>query len=169
MELNDILHSMARVNQLIEHEDYSCYIKKIDDLEKERQFCKHGFEHGLNVARIAYAYMLESGEAILLKEAVYAAAFLHDIGRWVEYETGEDHAKVSARLALPLLEACRFAPETVQMILSGIREHRQHYAENLSRLGEALALADDWARDCRHCFAQSQCHKFNPAMKLIIY
>jgi HD superfamily phosphodiesterase len=160
---------MACVNQLLEHEDYIRYIEKIDELEKERLFCKHGFEHGLNVARIAYAYMLEKGEAILLKEAVYAAAFLHDIGRWVEYETGEDHAEASARLALPLLEACSFTPEDVQMILAGIREHRLHGEDNLTPLGEALALADDWARDCRHCSVQNQCHKFNPGMKLIVY
>jgi len=164
-----MLHSMTRVNKLLEHEDYICYIEKIDEVEKERFFCKHGFEHGLNVARIAYAYMLEKGETILLKEAIYSAALLHDIGRWVEYETGEDHAKVSARLALPLLEVCGFALEDIQMILTGIREHRQHREDNLTPLGEALALADDWSRDCRHCSAQNQCHKFNPAMKLIIY
>jgi len=164
-----MLHSMARVNQLLEHEDYIRYIDKIDKLERERLFCKHGYEHGLNVARIAYAYMLEQGEAILLKEAVYAAALLHDIGRWVEYETGEDHAEVSARLALPLLETSGFTPVTVQMILTGIREHRKHCEDHLSLLGEALALADDWARDCRRCSAQGQCYKFNPAMKMIRY
>ena len=163
------MYSMSRVNLLLEHQDYISYIQKINDLEKERPFCKHGFEHGLNVARIAYGYMLERGEALPLKEAIYAAALLHDIGRWVEYETGEDHAMVSARLALPLLEVCRFTPEAIQVILTGISEHRQHYANNLSPLGEALSLADDWARDCRHCSAQSQCHKFDPAMKLIIY
>ncbi len=159
---------MARVNQLLEHEDYIRYIEKIDELEKERCFCKHGFEHGLNVARIAYAYMLEKGEALLLKQEVYAAAFLHDIGRWVEYETGEDHALVSARLALPLLEVCRFSPEAVQMILTGIREHRRHGEDNLSYMGEALALADDWSTDCRQCSVQNQCYKFNTAMKLIM-
>ena len=164
-----MLHSMARVNQLLEHEDYIRYIEKINELEKKRCFCKHGFEHGLNVARIAYAYMLEKGEAGSLKEVIYAAAFLHDIGRWVEYETGEDHAEVSARLALPLLEACSFASESVQMILTGIREHRQHSEDNLTPLGEAMALADDWSRDCRQCRAQNQCYKFNPAMKLIMY
>ena len=160
---------MARVNQLLGHQDYLYYLEKIDDLEEKRPFCKHGFEHGLNVARIAYGYLLEKGEATLSKEAIYAAAFLHDIGRWVEYETGEDHSKVSAHLALPLLEACGFDPETVQIILTGIREHRQHSSDNLTLLGEALALADDWARDCRHCSAQNQCHKFDPEMTLIIY
>jgi len=168
-EWDDILHSMARVNRLLEYEDYIHYMEKISRFEKERHFCKHGFEHGLNVARVAYAYLLEKGEGILPKELVYAAAFLHDIGRWVEYQTGEDHAEVSARLALPLLEACQFSAEDIQVILQGIREHRRSPEDNLSRLGEALARADDWARDCRHCSAQTLCYKFNQVMKQIVY
>ena len=160
---------MARVNQLLDHEDYISSMEKIDVLEKERLFCKHGFEHGLNVARIAYAYLLESGERLLPKESVYAAAFLHDIGRWVEYETGEDHAEASARLALPLLEACSFSLNDIQVILKGIREHRRHPEGNLTLLGAALALADDWARDCRHCSVQALCYKYNQAMNQVMY
>ncbi|MDR3543184.1 MAG: HD domain-containing protein [Desulfosporosinus sp.] len=144
-------------------------MEKINGLEKERRFCKHSFEHGLSVARVAYAYMLETREVILPKEVVYAAGFLHDIGRWVEYQTGEDHAEASARLALPLLEACRFSSEDIQVIVQGIREHRRHPGDNLTPLGEALALADDWARDCRHCSAQTLCYKFDDAMKQIMY
>jgi len=168
-EWDNILQSMARVNQLLEHEDYIHYMEKIDGLEKERPFCKHGFEHGLNVARISYAYLLEKGESFLPKESVYAAAFLHDIGRWVEYETGEDHAEASARLALPLLEACEFSSENIHVILKGIREHRRHHEDNLTLLGAALALADDWARDCRHCSAQARCYKYNQVMNQVMY
>lgn len=168
-ERNNILHSMTRVNQLLEQEDYICYMEKIDVLEKERLFCKHGFEHGLNVARIAYAYLLEKGELLFPKESVYAAAFLHDIGRWVEYETGEDHAEASSRLAIPLLEACQFSSGDTQVILTGIREHRRHHEDNLTLLGEALALADDWARDCRHCSVQALCYKYNKTMNQVMY
>jgi len=164
-----MLHSMARVNQLLDHEDYICYMEKINTLEKERRFCKHGFEHGLSVARIAYAYLLEKGVASLSKETIYAAALLHDIGRWVEYQTGEDHAEASARLALPLLEKCNFRPEDILAILEGIREHRRHEDDNLTLLGEALAIADDWSRDCRNCSAQTLCYKFKPTMKQIVY
>jgi len=160
---------MSRVNQILEHEEYIYYVEKIDKLEKERHFCKHGFEHGLNVARIAYAYLLEQGELIFTKECIYAAAFLHDIGRWVEYETGEDHAEASARLALPLLEACQFGGDEIQVIIKGILEHRRHHEDNLSLLGAALALADDWARDCRHCSVQVLCHKYHQDMNLVVY
>lgn len=160
---------MARVNQLLDLEDYCCYIEKIECLEKERRFCKHGFEHGLNVARIAYAYILEKGEMIIPKEVVYAAAFLHDIGRWAEYETGEDHAEVSVRLAFPLLEMSGFRLEETQVIIQGIREHRRHKEEDLTPLGEALARADDWSRDCRRCTVQTLCYKFSQDMKQITY
>jgi len=160
---------MTRVNQLLDHKDYINYIEKIDRLERERHFCKHGFEHGLNVARIAYAYLLEKREWLLPKESVYAAAFLHDIGRWLEYETGEDHAEASSRLALPLLEACEFSSSDIQVILTGIREHRRHHEDNLTRLGEALSLADDWARDCRHCSVQPLCYKYTHAMNEVVY
>lgn len=167
--MGNILQSMSRVNKLLEHKDYISYMTKIEVLEKERLFCKHGFEHGLNVARIVYAYLLEKGEIPLLKEIVYAAAFLHDIGRWREYESGEDHAEASARLALPLLEACRFSDEDTKVILKGIREHRRQPESNLTPLGAALALADDWERDCRHCSVQGQCYKFNKAMNQVVY
>lgn len=166
---DEVLHSMARVNQIIENADYVSYMAKIEDLEMERRYCKHGFDHGLNVARIAYAYILERGELILSKEGIYAAALLHDIGRWVEYQTGEDHAEVSARLALPLLEMCNFNSESIQIIITGIREHRRHCDGNLTPLGKALAIADNWSRDCRYCTMQQQCHKFKPEMKRIMY
>jgi len=167
--VGNINPSMARVNQLLDLEDYISFMDKIDALEKERIFCKHGFAHGLNVARIAYAYLLEKGELLLPKETVYAAAFLHDIGRWLEYETGEDHAEASARLALPLIKACQFSLHETHVILSGIREHRRDPEDDLTPLGEALALADDWARDCRHCSVQTQCYKHNKVMNLVIY
>ena len=163
------MHSMARVNQILENADYLSYMEKIEDLEKGRPYCKHGFDHGLSVARIAYGYLLERGELPLSKEGVYAAALLHDIGRWVEYQTGEDHAEVSARLALPLLEESNFSSEDIPVILTGIREHRRHHDGNLTLLGEALAIADDCSRDCRHCAMQTHCHKFKPEMKLIVY
>lgn len=164
-----MLHLMTRVNKLLDHEDYIVYMEKIYDLEKERIFCKHGFEHGLSVARIAYTYILEKAEHGLEKEVIYAAALLHDIGRWVEYQTGEDHAEASARLAIPILVECGFSSEDIMVILLGIKEHRRHHDDGLSILGEALAAADDWARDCRSCSVQTQCYKFSPEMKRIVY
>ena len=160
--------SMARVNDLIDNPAFQRHMTKIQQLERERKFCKHGFEHGLTVARIANAYLLEQGENIG-RELVYAAALLHDIGRWAEYETGEDHAQASASLAKPILQECGFNPEEIQVIIQAISEHRSHADDNLSPLGKALALADDWARDCRQCSMKTECHKFGDSMLRITY
>ncbi|GAB6172522.1 HD domain-containing protein [Paradesulfitobacterium aromaticivorans] len=163
------MSSMNRVNNLIDHPEFQQHLEKIEELERERKFCKHGFEHGLAVARIANAYLLEEGANKLGREVVYAAALLHDIGRWVEYETGKDHAEASAELAAPILAACGFAGTEIEMIAQGIREHRLHRQEGLSPLGQALALADDWARDCRNCAARTDCYKFGDSMLRITY
>jgi len=165
---------MSRLDRIIENEDFGHYLEKIDVLERERYFCKHGFDHALTVARIAYVYLLEQGQESspaepLPREVVYAAGLLHDIGRWVEYQTGEDHAEAGARLAQPILRACGYNPAEEACILTAIREHRRHGQNGLSRLGQALALADDWARECRQCPVRSVCHKFKREMLKIVY
>lgn len=160
---------LPRVNNLIENPLYKNYLIKISKAEKKRKYCKHDFEHGLTVARIAYAFLLEHGETCLDKEVIYIAALLHDIGRWVEYETGEDHAQASVALAQPLLEEHGFDPGEIEVIVKAIAEHSKHSSENLSVLGRSLALADNWARDCRGCKAKDSCYKFTEEMKQIVF
>lgn len=160
---------MKRINRLIQRQDYQKHLQKTYDLEQTRVYCKHGFDHLLAVARIAYIYLLEQGEYSLQKELVYTAALLHDLGRWVEYQTGEDHAEASARLALPLMEEEGFSHEEIDLIQKAILEHRKHGDAHLSTLGTALAKADDWARDCLNCTARQTCHKFSPEMMEISY
>nr|WP_236006098.1 HD domain-containing protein [Paradesulfitobacterium ferrireducens] len=162
------MSSMKRVNDLIDHPEFQRHLEKTEEMERERKFCKHGFEHGLAVARIAHAYLLEKGTKPE-REVVYAAGLLHDIGRWLEYETGKDHALASAELARPILAACGFSGSEIGIIEQGIREHRLHGQPGLSALGEALALADDWARDCRSCTARADCYKFGDSMLRITY
>ncbi|KLU62035.1 bifunctional uridylyltransferase/uridylyl-removing enzyme [Peptococcaceae bacterium CEB3] len=155
---------MRRLNELIQSPAYQASLAKTAAREKERVYCKHGFDHLLAVARIAYAYLLERKETDYSREIVYAAALLHDLGRWVEYQTGEDHASAGARLAEPLLKASGFDARESALILTAIKEHRRKGEKDLSPLGEALALADDWSRECRDCGAQNACHKFSPTM-----
>lgn len=160
---------LPRVNKLIDNPLYKKYLLKIAEAEKKRKYCKHDFDHGLAVARIAYAFLLEQGETCPEKEVIYTAALLHDIGRWVEYETGEDHAQASAALARPLLEESGFNPEEIKVIGRAIAEHSRHGSENLSVLGRSLALADNWARDCRSCQAKDNCYKFTQEMRQLVF
>ena len=73
--------------------------------EKDRKFCKHGWEHLMDVARIAYILNLERGYG-LNRDQVYAAALLHDCGRYLELEQDIPHEKAGARLAKQILREC---------------------------------------------------------------
>lgn len=159
--------SMTRVNRIIQHERFDEYRLRNEVAEAQRIYCRHGADHGLNVARIAYIYLLEQ-RASVDKEIIYAAGLLHDIGRWVEYETREDHALASARLARSILEECDFNHEEMETILWAIQEHRLKPNEASSPLGQALALADDWARDCKQCKSKSTCYKYTRVMEELV-
>lgn len=73
------------------------------------------------------------------KEIIYAIGLLHDIGRWVEYEGGEKHNKASYKLSLDILKECDFNKEEIEIILSGILNHRNSEAEGLDKI---IYLAD---------------------------
>lgn len=160
--------SVPRVNKILEHPLFKEYTSKNALAEEQRVFCRHGFDHGLAVARIAYIFLLEEGRTTLPKEVVYASAVLHDLGRWLEYEKGEDHALLGAELGKPILIECGFDSKEVDIISQGIREHRLNPEGDLSLLGKALAYADDWARDCRSCASKATCYKYSPGMDEII-
>lgn len=162
---------MERINSIVQGAAFQEYLARTLLGEKERIYCKHGMDHLLSVARIAYAYLLEKGEGSTkpqFKELVYTAALLHDVGRWVEYKTGEDHAQASARLARPLLQEAGFDESEVEEVLAAILEHR-HKRGHTRALAKALALADDYSRDCWNCSAKDSCHKFNSEMLNITY
>lgn len=71
---------------------------KLAALEKGRLFCSHQMDHLLAVARIAYIRNLERNLG-LKKESIYAAALLHDIGKYAQYEEGIPHEIKSAEIA----------------------------------------------------------------------
>jgi uncharacterized protein len=94
------------------------------------------------------------------KEVVYAAGILHDIGRWRQYETGEDHSVIGAELAAEILERTNFTPQEIRVITRAIREHRSQ-REGMSTLGELLYRADNLSRACHECSAKNKCYKFS--------
>ena len=76
-----------RADQILFHPKYQYALEQIEKWEKERQFCRHGIGHFLDVARLTYIHCLEAGVDVG-KDVVYAAALLHDIGRYRQYEAG---------------------------------------------------------------------------------
>ncbi len=163
---------MCRVDRVLKDSWYQKCLAHNAALEKERRFCRHDLQHMLDVARIAYMLMLEglNGEAaaagegevktITGKEVVYAAGLLHDMARWKEYETGEDHAAAGALMAGPVLDRAGFDAAEKEIIITAIREHRSGGRE-ASLLGQYLCKADDFSRPCNKCAAQTECHKIH--------
>lgn len=159
---------MDRLDNLLSLPLYQKYLKKNRDKEKKRKFCVHDWQHFLDVARLTYILILEGPERDLLieelgslakvKEIVYTAALCHDIGKWQQYDTGEDHALVSSRLARDLLVETDFSSTEIAIICQAIEEHRT--ASNpQTKLGVYLKKADKLARLCYLCKAKGECYK----------
>lgn len=148
---------MIRVNKILEDKEYKEQLGRNEEAEKERIFCHHDMGHFLDVARIAMILNKKENYAIE-EELIYAAALLHDIGRWMQYRDGIPHEQASADIAPGILINCGFDKEERDMILKAIRMHRNDdvkYEKNLSGL---LYCADKLSRACFSCKAQEQCN-----------
>lgn len=148
--------AMQRVNAILQHPGYQAWIIAINQAEQGRDFCRHGVEHALDVARIAYALWLDSGGNPVAKDIVYAAALLHDVGRWQEYQDPTvDHAAAGAELAEPLLLEVGYHPEIAAEIVKAIRQHRDGAPEGLAQV---IYRADKLSRPCYLCPSRRKCH-----------
>lgn len=148
---------MERVNSIFKHKIYQQEMKKINYYERNRIYCKHGVEHQLEVARIAYIAALEQNSSIE-KELIYAAALLHDIGRGIQYETKQDHEKASVSLAESILPECGFTENEIKEILCAIRSHRDKETKKQSKLSNLICEADKRARNCFLCESSDTCY-----------
>lgn len=147
---------MERLNRILEHPMYLSYLSQIQEYEKDRAFCRHDREHFLAVARIAMLLNLE-GNFKIEKELIYTAAFLHDIGRFLEYSEGTPHHQASVMLAEQILKECCFDKEEKDRILEVILYHsNSNVKEELSFRG-IFYRADKLSRTCCFCNATKDC------------
>lgn len=147
---------MERVNQILKLDLYKEYVNRNMLAEKQRQFCKHDMGHFLNVARIAMILNLREQYG-LSEEMIYAAALLHDIGRWKQYEDGTPHEKVSAQLAHEVLIKCGFNKEETAAVENAISNHRNACIKEDKDLAGLLYRADKLSRACFFCAAENEC------------
>lgn len=124
--------------------------------EEGRRFCHHDMGHFLDVARLAMIFALQEGQP-LPEEMIYAAALLHDIGRWRQYEDGTPHEKASALLAPEILAESGFTKEEIEQILSAILNHRNAAVKKERTLDGILYRADKMSRSCFCCEAEKEC------------
>lgn len=147
---------MQRIGQILEQELYQEYLNRNEKAELQRKFCHHDMGHFLDVARIAAILNLEEKYEIS-KEMIYAAALLHDIGRWKQYEDGSPHEMVSARLAPEILVKSGFNNGEIDMIVTAISQHRNADIRNDKDLSGLLYRADKLSRACFACKAEKDC------------
>ena len=143
-------------------------LKQIRHLEEQRIYCGHDLNHLLDVARITYIQALEllSSEEMAapapalnrLKDIIYAAALLHDIGE--------------------ILTRCGYLSKEIQQITALILSHRGQdetedgAAEDLppsqllstQKLITLFREADKASRLCFCCRAKDSC-KWDEARK----
>lgn len=155
----NIEENMGKEMEMIwNHPLYRENYDKLKQAEEGRQFCRHQIEHLLAVARIAYIRNLEKHLG-LRKELIYAAALLHDIGKYEQYAAGTPHEEASAQIAERILEDLpenTFSREEKRSILQAVRGHRR-YREGMERLEELLYVSDKRSRNCFDCALEPAC------------
>lgn len=147
---------MDRINRIWIHPIYQKHYKELQKAERGRIFCNHSINHFLDVARIAWIYNLEE-QAGLNKEIVYAAALLHDIGRYEQIMTGISHDVAGTRIAESILSNCGFNNDETEIILEAILQHRNE-SQKSSLLCRYIYRADKQSRKCFTCSAFSVCN-----------
>ena len=148
---------MERVDKILQHEKFLKCLRKNKKAEKGRIFCRHNLVHFLDVARIAWILNLEKG-LNLDRELIYAAALLHDIGKYKQYKKGIPHEQASAVMAPEILFDCGFSEEETKCIVEEIKRHRDKTVAEEENLNGILYLADKASRPCYCCEAADLCN-----------
>lgn len=143
-------------NQIINDPRYMQLTEALDDIEKNRIFCRHDMEHFLSVARIAVILCNERG-IDADTDVIYSAALLHDIGRIAEYTDGTPHDEAGIVIAGEILANTECPEEKKAEILRLIASHRKADAQK-SELETVFYLADKKSRACFCCAAREQCN-----------
>lgn len=150
---------MEFVQKIYEHPLFKECLEQNKEAEKERIFCRHDMQHFLDTARLSYIFALERGYNIS-KEEIYAAAFLHDIGRWKQYRGEMSHEEAGAQIAEVILKDVGFSDDSKNRIITAIAGHRkvQRDEHQTDELSEVLYDGDKRSRACYLCPAEKECN-----------
>lgn len=150
---------MERYNQIIAQERFRTLLNRMEQLEQNREYCRHDLTHLLDVCRVAYIFALEENmcDSVGGKDVIYAAGLLHDLGRVAQYEQGIPHEEESVRLAKMILPECGYTQDEIKMITNAISNHRKDADNDNQLLSRYLQKADNKVRNCFACQAAGTC------------
>lgn len=114
---------MERVHKIWIHPLYQEQYIHLQEAERDRIFCNHTLSHFLDVARLMYLYALTE-QVGLERHLIYAAAMLHDIGRYAQITEGVPHEQASASLAQKILPECGYTKSETNAVCAAILRHR---------------------------------------------
>ena len=94
-----------------------------------------------------------------IKDRFYVAGLLHDIGRSIQYRTGEHHSTAGAELAGQILSEIGYPEDRIREMVDFIRNHhgRQNIYTDKSSIGYYIERADQLSRNCFFCLATDTC------------
>lgn len=147
---------MEKIAVLQRDEEFLSLLRRIEESERDRIFCRHGLTHLLDSARIAWIDVLEN-RLPLDKPVVYAAALLHDLGRAYGQT---DHSAAALDACRRILLRSGFDSGEAEEILLAIRSHGEKSApdDELSLLSAVIRRADGRSRPCYACPAAGECY-----------
>lgn len=146
---------MNKINEILKSSTFISNMKKLEELEKDREFCTHGLNHSLDVARIAYIKSLEDNLSFS-KDVIYGVALLHDIGRVLQYEKGIPHHEGSVILSKEILKETSYEDEEIDLIIGAIKNHRNN--DELNSFNKLICECDKLSRNCFICKSYKDCH-----------
>lgn len=138
---------------ILQNSTFKSYLCKIEEIEKNRIFCKHDLYHLVETARI----MLKENEKDkrFSNDVIVATALLHDLGRLEEYEGGLSHEQAGVIISKKILKECEFDEKEILLVTKAISQHRAQNEDDLSSL---LYFADKRSRQCYNCRAKNECY-----------
>ncbi len=175
---------MKYTEKLLKHPEFQKIQEEITESEQDRIYCRHEISHALDVCRIAWIMYLEtyvfhkkdgdSPEKLSsVKDQIYVAGLLHDIGRARQYATGEHHAAAGKRIADRILTDIDYPVEWKETALNIITEHHGRRENNVcyktdmaeglpfDEIQENIAVfirhADHLSRNCFCCASADSC------------
>ncbi|MCI5699262.1 MAG: HD domain-containing protein [Lachnospiraceae bacterium] len=129
---------MERIDSILAHPIFQEQYELLLEAEKDRIFCRHTMEHFMDVARLMYIFCLEAGTPYK-KDVVYAAAMLHDIGRYEQMTKGTPHHIAGARIGREILSDCGFSESEILEITDAILDHRNKKPESRKNAKASIA------------------------------
>lgn len=150
-----MIQAMERIQPILQHPLYRDALQRMDILEHNRIYCRHGLPHLLDVARIAALLAVDRG-VTYPRDVIYAAALLHDLGRLKQYMTGEPHAAAGVPMAQEILRDTTFTAAEQAEILQAVGRHQTGAAPD--SLAQIICEADHASRMCFVCPAADSCY-----------